>query len=110
MGLTYAADASDVSSMSTNRSPQAESAAATVPLCPECPAHLGLCTSCGRTVLPQLKQPSWHLDAHRGEHFVAEKLSPAGEKVRRRKARKAASRLARALRGEHTRVTKARAA
>lgn len=92
--------------MPTNRSARAEMAAAEVPLCPECPQHAGLCASCGRTVLPQLKQPSWYRDAHRGAlHAVGAEAArtPEGDKVRRRKAARARTRLLRALRGEHTR-------
>jgi hypothetical protein len=96
--------------MPPNRSARAEMAAAEVPLCPDCPPQSGLCASCAVTVLPQLKQPSWHQDAHRGEHHVAGVNAPTsaeGERVKRRKASRARTRLLRALRGEHTRVSRA---
>lgn len=90
--------------MPPNRSARAEAAAQEVPLCPPCTTHGGLCIACAPTVLPQLRQASWHRDAHRGENAIVEKLSPEGEKVKRRKARRDANRrLLRALAGEHTR-------
>src|SRR5690348_8527988 len=50
----------------------ARRAAETIKVCPRCeaPENQGLCHSekCRASVLPGVKLPSWHKDAHRGEH------------------------------------------
>lgn len=54
------------------RNMSAATAAAEVPLCRTClqPHHAGLCPPCSRHVLPQLKLPAWHRDAHRGDRHT----------------------------------------
>lgn len=66
-----------------------------------------------RKLLPKLVQPSWHKHAHSGMYHENrhrhEQPSPAAEKAKRREQRKK-TRFARALAGEHTRVSAPRAA
>lgn len=49
--------------------------------CPACtsPENSGLChmEACRRQVLPQLKEPSWHRDAHSGKYFETGKDKPS---------------------------------
>jgi hypothetical protein len=85
-------------------------------VCEPCVHDTGLCWKCAPSVLPTIKQPSWHRDAHRGERDsdvhrdpVAEPLSAEGEKIRERKKRKAETRLLRAINGERTRSTRSSA-
>lgn len=102
------------------RSVPARAAAEEVPLCPKCITHEGLCHAHEPHVLPQLKEPGWYRDAHSGKYYETgkdQKLSPEGQRIADRKARKAAKRVAkpvarrlgRALRGEFTRSRPRRA-
>ena len=82
------------------RSVPAAVAAQEVPLCQTClePQHAGLCRPCSRHVLPQIKLPAWHKDAHRGDrHTQADLVSltpePSPDVVKQQ--RKAAKRDAR---------------
>lgn len=80
------------------------------PLCAACLAHEGLCHVHARDVLPApltTNWPVWLMGATAYQQPAPE--SPAAKRVRERHERKRAkrSRLARALAGEHTRVTRA---
>lgn len=82
------------------RSLPAAQAAAEVPLCPSCllPEHEGLCFACAPSVLPQVKHPSWHRDAHSGRWLERETKNdamptdPDVARVKRRNERKRAKR------------------
>lgn len=90
----------------------------TGPDCEACekPDSGGLCHSerCRRQVLPQLKEPSWHRDAHSSLYHElgaakvdAMNLSPAGLRIKQSKERKrerAAKRLTSAVLGSGQRT------
>lgn len=71
------------------------------PPCPDCLEQGGLCTRCAKSVLPQLKKPSW-IWLIGFKYVPPEKPSAEAEKIIRRKNRKRLSRLARAVKGEFT--------
>ncbi len=89
------------------------------PICIKCTQSNGLCVRHVPHVCPQLKQPSWHRDAHEGDRDARTAQtfdpapSPAVARARRREERKARKRSARGTRrmvrlilGEHVPVSR----
>lgn len=66
-------------------------------VCISCLEQSGLCHRHARHVCPQLKEPSWHRDAHSGMYYETGKHIPVQDKATKRliarKARKRAKRM-----------------